>query len=72
MLAITRVSYKKGIGLDGLYFFKINNENTRTISGICSRLITKTTKQCQRLSSGIFIVNFEQISHIVLMFLLLL
>ena len=55
-----------------IYLFKTNNENIRTISEICSRLIIKTTEQRRRLSSSIFIVNFEQISHIVLIFLLLL
>ena len=41
---------------------------------ICSELTIKTperSQQCQRRSSGVFTVNFEQISHIVLVFLLL-
>ena len=37
------------------YFFKINNENTRTMCEIWRQ-------------SGVFIVNFEQISQIVLVF----
>ena len=41
----------------GICLFKINNGNTRILCQICSKL-TKT----------LFIVNFEQISHIVLVF----
>ena len=37
----------------GIYQFKVNNRNTRTRCDICSKLI----------------VNFEHISHLVLMFL---
>ena len=40
----------------GIYMLKVNNRNTRTRCEICS---------------GIFIVNFEHISHLVLVFLLL-
>ena len=43
----------------GNYLFKVNNRNTRTSCEI---------RSC---SSGIFIVNFEHISHHVLVFLLL-
>ena len=42
----------------GNYIFKVNNRNTRTMREICSKLT-------------IFIVNFEYISHLVLVFLLL-
>ena len=27
-------------------FFKVNNGNTRTVSGICSKSIIKTPEQC--------------------------
>ena len=39
-------------------------------SEICSKLI-KTPERRQWRRSGVFIVNFEQISHLVLVFLLL-
>ena len=52
----------------GIYLSKFNNRNTRTMCEICSKLTIKTT---ERRSSVVFIVNFEQISHIVLVFLLL-
>ena len=40
-----------------IYLFKVNNANTRTI--------------CEISSPGVFVVNFEQISHIVEVFPLL-
>ena len=47
----------------GIYLLKVNNRNTRTRCEICSKLTIKTP--------GVFIVNFEHISHLVLVFLLL-
>ena len=44
----------------GIYSFKVNNGNTRTICQICSKLTMK------RQDAVIF--NFEHISHIVLVF----
>ena len=49
----------------GIYLFKVNNGNIITVCKICSKLTIKTER------SGVFIVNFEQISHIVLVFPLL-
>ena len=46
----------------GIYLSKVNYENTRTMCETCSKLTIKTPA---------FIVNFEQISNIVLAFLLL-
>ena len=51
--------------------FKGSNRITRTRSEICSELTIKTSKWRQRRRSGIFIVNFEHISHHFLVFLLL-
>ena len=48
--------------------FKVNNRNTRTRREICSKLTIKIPEQRR---SGIFIVNFEHISYLVLVFLLL-
>ena len=50
---------------------KVNNGNTRTRCGICSKLTIKIPERRQWRRSGIFIVNFEHISHLVLGFLLL-
>ena len=52
----------------GNYMFKVNNRNTRTRREICSKLTIKIPEQRR---SGIFIVNFEHISYLVLVFLLL-
>ena len=49
-----------------IYFFKVNNGNTRTMCKICSKLITET--RCHSRRSCVFIVNFKQISHVVLVF----
>ena len=53
------------------YMFKVNNRNTRTSRKICSKLTTKTPERRQWRRSDVFIVNFELISHLILVFLLL-
>ena len=55
----------------GIYLFKVNNRNTRTRCEICSKLTIKTPERRHWRRSGVFIVNFEHISHLVLVFLLL-
>ena len=55
----------------GIYLLKVNNRNTRTRCEICSKLTIKTPERRQWRRSGVFIVNFEHISHLVLVFLLL-
>ena len=45
--------------------FKVNNRNARTRCEICSKLTIKAPERHH------FIVNFEHVSHLVLMFLLL-
>ena len=46
--------------------FKVNNRNTKTRSEICSKLTTKTPERRHWRRPGVFIVNFEHISHLVL------
>ena len=48
--------------------FKVNNKNTRTRYEICSELTIKTPEQHHWRCSGIFIVNFEYILHLDLVF----
>ena len=50
---------------------KVNNRNTRVRCEICSKLTINTPERRQWRRSGVFIVNFEHISHLVLVFLLL-
>ena len=50
---------------------KVNNRNTRTRCETCSKLTIKIPERRQWRRSGIFIVNFEHILHLVLVFLLL-
>ena len=53
----------------GIYRLKGNNTNTRARCEICSKLTIKTRHHWRR--SGVFIVNFKHVSHLVLVFLLL-
>ena len=55
-----------GNSLAGNYMFKVNNKNARTRCEISSKLTIKIP-----VSFWYFIVNFEHISHLVLVFLLL-
>ena len=55
----------------GIYLFKFNKRNTRKRCEICSKLIIKTPERRHWRRSSVFIVNFEHISHPVLVFLLL-
>ena len=54
-----------------IYLFRVNYWNTRTMREIGSKLTIKTPERGQWRRSGIFIANFEQFSHIVLVFSLL-
>ena len=51
--------------------YKFNNRNNRTKHELCSELTIKTPEQCHWRCCGVFIVNFQHISHLVLVFLLL-
>ena len=51
-----------------IYFFKINNKNSRTMWNLF-KLITKTSGLRQLGRPGVFIVNLEQISRIVVLFI---
>ena len=48
----------------GIYQLKVNNRNTRARCEICSKLTIKTLERRHWRRSGIFIVNFEHISHL--------
>ena len=53
------------------YMFKVNSRNTSERWEICSKLTIKTPKRHYRGLCGVFIFNFEHISHIFLVHLLL-
>ena len=53
------------------YMFKVSNRSTRTRYEICSKLTIKTPELRHKCRSGVFIVNFEHLSHLVLVVLLL-
>ena len=54
-----------------IYLFKINNKNTRKRCEIYLKLKIKTPERRQWRRSGVFIVNYEHVSHLSLVFLLL-
>ena len=53
-----------------IYVFKVNSGNSRIRCEICSKLAIRAPERRHR-RSGVFIVNSEHISHLVLVFLLL-
>ena len=53
-----------------IYMFKVKNKNTRARCEICSKLTIKTPER-RRRRFGVFIVNFEHISHLALVLLFL-
>ena len=55
-----------------IYLLKVNNRNTRTRCEICSNLTIKTPARRHWRRSGVFIFKLEQMSYLVLVFLLLL
>ena len=55
----------------GNYLFKVNDGNSRVRWKICSKRTIKTPERRQRRPSGVFIVNSEHISDLILVFLLL-
>ena len=57
--------------LVGNYMFKVNKKKNRIRCEICSKLTLETPERCDSCRSGVFIVNFKHISHLVLVFLLL-
>ena len=63
--------YLVGFYVFVLYLFKLTDEKIKAMCEICSKLPIKKSERCQQPWSGVFIVNLEQISHIVLMFSLL-
>ena len=48
--------------------YRVNNKNIRKRCELCSKLIIKAL---ERRCSGVFVVNFEHLSRLCLMFLLL-
>ena len=56
----------------GIYLFKVNNGNTRRMCEICSKLTIKTPERLWHWRRSVaFIVNFERIAQIVIVFPLL-
>ena len=60
---------KVNANLTNIYLLKVNNRKTGKRCEICSKLTIKTTKRRYLRRSDVFIVNFEQILHLFLVFL---
>ena len=74
VLVLESIEIKGGIGTKWAYqsrdlLFKISSRNNRTMCEICSKLTRKTPERCHWRRSGVFIVNFKQISHFVCYFI---
>ena len=63
--------YERFLYPAGNYMFKTNYRSTGTRYEICSKLTIKTSERRHWRCAGVFIVNFERISHLVLVFSLL-
>ena len=61
---------KLGVPAD-IFLLKVKNRNTRTSFEICSELTIKTPERRNWRHSGVFIINFEKISHFASMYFLL-
>ena len=55
----------------GIYLLKVSNRIPRTRCEICPKLTIKTPERHHWHRFGVFVVNFEHILHLVLLFLLL-
>ena len=53
------------------YLLKVSNGNTRSMYKICSKLIVKKPQRHRWRHSGVFMVSFEHISHVLPVSLLL-
>ena len=51
-----------------IHLLKVYNKNARIKCEICSKLTIQTPEQCKWCHSDVFIVNFEHISHLTLVF----
>ena len=60
---------KMGTSPVEIYLLKLINSYTITSCEICSIVTTKTQEPCQWRRSCVFIVNFEQISRFIFLFL---
>ena len=67
----SREIWIQSLDLARIWLFKVNSRKTKTICETSSNSAIKTPEWLRRHRSCAFIVNFEQISHTVLVFTLL-
>ena len=72
ILSNSKINIMYHCGIPSLYYLlKVKNINIRTSCEICSKLTIKTPELRSWRRFSVFIVNFEHISNLVLVFLLL-
>ena len=67
-VGMTFYYHRSGINPAGIYLLTVNNRNIRTRCEICSNWTIKVPERRHWRRSCIFIVNFEHISHLDLVF----
>ena len=70
LLFFVQISFNSHMIPANIYLFKVTNRSIRKTCEICSKLTIKTPEPSQWRPSGVFIVNFEHISHLFLGLLL--
>ena len=69
--AFNESGFEHGCFPFAIYLFIFNNGNTITKFKVCLKLTLKTSERHHWCRLGVFIVNFKQISHILLLVLLI-
>ena len=68
---VTQRSFNESYCPANIFLFKVSNRNIGKRCEICSKLRINTSEQSRWQRSDVFIVNFEHISHLILVLLLL-
>ena len=68
---VEKYSFSVSDNSASIYLFKVNNRSNRTRCEICSKLTINSPERRHWRRSGVFIVGFEHISRLLLVFLLL-
>ena len=68
---VTQRSFNEIYCPANIFLFKVSNRNIGKRCEICSKLRINTSEQSRWQRSDVFIVNFEHISHLILVLLLL-
>ena len=67
---LSNITSVQTLDATGIYLLRVNYRNTRKRCETCLKVTIKTPERRQWPRSGVFIVKFEHISHLVLVSLL--